>query len=221
MFAAAATAPPVTNGMALDWFDMVAVVMLGFGLFRGRRNGMAKELLPLLEWLVLVPVCGLGYALLAGVLAGFIPDKLWSCIVAYLALALAVFIVFTILKRQLDDKLVKSNYFKGGEYYLGMLSGMVRYACVLLFVLALLNAPVYTPTEIATQSAFDQKNFGGGLFAGNYFPHLFQIQSTVFKESFLGPHIKANAGMLMINTGQAVAEGSQPPKPKPVIKIGN
>src|ERR1039458_3638529 len=100
MFAAAAAAPPATNGMAFDWFDMVAVVVLGFGLFRGRRNGMAKELLPLLEWLVLVPVCGLGYALLAGVLAGFIPDKLWSCIVAYLALALAVFIVFAILRSE-------------------------------------------------------------------------------------------------------------------------
>src|ERR1035438_7616846 len=152
MFAAAAAAPPATNGMALDWFDMVAVVMLGFGLFRGRRNGMAKELLPLLQWLVMVPACGLGYALLAGVLAGFIPNKMWNCLVAYLALALVVFIFFTVLKRQLDEKLVKSNFFKGGEYYLGMLSGMVRYACVLLFVLALLNAPVYAPAEIAQQS---------------------------------------------------------------------
>jgi uncharacterized membrane protein required for colicin V production len=221
MFAAAATAPPVTNGMALDWFDMVAVVMLGFGLFRGRRNGMAKELLPLLEWLVLVPVCGLGYALLAGVLAGFIPDKLWSCIVAYLALALAVFIVFAILKRQFAEKLEKSNFFKGGEYYLGMLSGMVRYACVLLFVLALLNARIYTPAEIAQQTAYDQKNFGGGLFAGNYFPHLFQVQAAVFKDSFVGPRIKDHLGMLLINTGQPGAGGAQPPKKQPVIKIGN
>ena len=216
----AAAAPPATNGMPFNWFDMAVVVVLGFGLFRGRRNGMSKELLPLLQWLVMVTVCGLGYTMLAGVLAGLIPDKLWNCLVAYLALALAVFIVFTILKRQLDDKLVKSNYFKGGEYYLGMLSGMVRYACVLLFVLALLNAPVYTPAEIAQQTAFDQKNFGGGLFAGNYFPHLFQVQAAVFKDSFLGPHIKDNAGMLLINTGQSGADSSQPPKKQPVIKIG-
>jgi uncharacterized membrane protein required for colicin V production len=216
----AAAAPPATNGMPFNWFDMAVVVVLGFGLFRGRRNGMSKELLPLLQWLVMVTVCGLGYTMLAGVLAGLIPDKLWNCLVAYLALALAVFIVFTILKRQLDDKLVKSNYFKGGEYYLGMLSGMVRYACVLLFVLALLNARVYTPAEIAQQKAFDEKNFGGGLFAGNYFPHLFQVQAAVFKDSFLGPHIKDNAGMLLINTGQSGADSSQPPKKQPVIKIG-
>ncbi len=221
MFAAAAAAPPVTNGMALDWFDMVAVVVLGFGLFRGRRNGMAKELLPLLEWLVLVPVCGLGYALLAGVLAGFIPDKLWSCLVAYLALALAVFIFFAILKQQFAEKLEKSNFFKGGEYYLGMLSGMVRYACMLLFVLALLNAPVFTPAQIAQMKAYDQTNLGGGVFAGNYFPHLFEVQAAVFKDSFVGPRIKDDLGMLLINTGQPGAGGAQPPKKQPVIKIGN
>jgi uncharacterized membrane protein required for colicin V production len=218
---AAAAAPPATNGLPFNWFDMAVVVVLGFGLFRGRRNGMAKELLPLLQWLVMVSVCGLGYTMLAGVLAGFIPDKLWNCLVAYLALALAVFIVFTILKQQFDEKLVKSNFFKGGEYYLGMLAGMVRYACVLLFVLALLHAPVYTQAEIAQQTAYDQKNFGGGLFAGNYFPHLFQVQAAVFKESFLGPRIKDNAGMLLINTRQPGAGGAQPPKKQPVIKIGN
>ena len=221
MIAAAAAASPATNGLPFNWFDMTVVVVLGFGLFRGRRNGMAKELLPLLQWLVMVPACGLGYALLAGVLAGFIPNKMWNCLVAYLALALVVFIFFTVLKRQLDEKLVKSNFFKGGEYYLGMMSGMVRYACVLLFVLALLNAPVYTPVEIAQQTAYDQKNFGGGLFTGNYFPHLFQVQAEVFKGSFVGPRIKDHLGMLLINTGQPGVGDAPPPKKQPVIKLGN
>jgi len=72
--AAAAAAPTATNGLPFNWFDMAMVLLLGFGLFRGRRNGMAKELLPTLQWLVMVPVCGLGYTLLAGLLAGFIPD---------------------------------------------------------------------------------------------------------------------------------------------------
>jgi hypothetical protein len=101
-----------------------------------------------------------------------------------------------------------------------MLSGVVRYACVMLFLLALLNAPVYTPAEIAQQKAFDEKNFGGGLFAGNYFPHLFQIQSAAFKESRIGPRIKDNLGMLLINTGPPGTGGAEPPKKKPVIKIG-
>jgi len=221
---AAAVQSANTNNLGFNWFDMVVIVVLGFGLFRGRRNGMSKELLPLLEWLVLVPVCGLVYPMLAGVLAGFVPDAFWNCLVAYLALAMVVFIVFAILKRQLAEKLVKSDFFKGSEYYLGMLAGLVRYACVLLFVLALLNARVYTPAEIAQQTAYDQKNFGGGLFEGNYFPHLSQIQAAVFKESFIGPRIKDNLGMLLINTGQpGVQPGKnapEPPKKQPVIKIG-
>ena len=220
MIAAAAAAPPATNGLPFNWFDAVVVVLLGFGLFRGRRNGMAKELLPTLQWLVLLPVCGLGYPRLGGALTGFVPDQLWNNVVAYLALALAVLIVFAILQRKFAEQLVKNDFFKGGEYYLGMLAGMVRYACVLLFVLALLNARAYTPAEIAQQAAFDQKNFGGGLFAGNYFPHLFQIQKAVFKESFLGPRIKDNLGMLLINSSQPGTGGAQPPKPQPVIKIG-
>jgi uncharacterized membrane protein required for colicin V production len=228
MIIAAAAAQPVTNGMPFNWFDAVAVAVLGFGLFRGRRNGMSKELLPLLEWLVLVPLCGLAYPLLGGLMSGFVTDPLWNGLLAYLSLAMVVFITFTILKHQLAEKLVKSDFFKSGEYYMGMLAGMVRYVCVLIFVLALLNAPVYTAADIAAQRARDQQNFGGGAgsgFSGNYFPHLSTIQAGVFKESFLGPRIEDYAGKLLINTGKLGANGSQPgkgtpAKPKPIIKIG-
>jgi uncharacterized membrane protein required for colicin V production len=221
MISAAAVATPATNGMSFNWFDMVVVAVLGFGVFRGRRNGMSKELIPLLEWLALVSVCGLGYPMLAGVLDGFLPNKLWSAIAAYLAIAVAVFVIFALIKHGVADKLVKSDFFKGTEYYLGMVAGMVRYACMLVFVLALLNARVYTPAEIARQKAADQKNFGGGTgsgFQGNFFPHLFAVQAGVFKESFAGPLVKTNAAMLLINIGSAAPE---PPKKTPVIQIGN
>jgi hypothetical protein len=100
---------------------------------------------------------------------------------------------------------------------------------VLLFLLALLNAPVYTRADIAAERARDQKNFGGGAgtgFQGNYFPHLSQIQSAVFQESCLGPRIKDYAGVLLINTDTKDAGGDKQPdkiapaKPKPIIKIG-
>jgi uncharacterized membrane protein required for colicin V production len=224
MIAAAAAAPPVSNGMPFNWFDLAVLIVLVFGLVRGRRNGMAKELLPSLQWIVMVLLCGLCYPILAGALSGLLPDPLWNCLAAYLALALVVFIVFAVLKRQLAEKLVKSDFFKSGEYYLGMLAGLVRFGCVLLFVLALLNAPVFTPMQIAAQRARDQQNFGGGAgsgFAGNYFPHLSTVQSSVFKDSLLGPRIRDDLGMLLINTDQPGVGGAQQSKPKPVIKIGN
>jgi uncharacterized membrane protein required for colicin V production len=220
---AAAAAPPTTPGLPFNWFDLLVVALLLFGLFRGRRNGMAKELLPLLLWGVLVVVSGLGYTMVAGAFGGFLHDPLWNCLAGYLTLALAVFVVYVILKRLFAEKMVKSDLFKSGEYYLGMLSGMVRYGCVLIFALALLNAPVYTPKQIQEQRVRDQADFGGGPgsgFKGNYFPHVSTIQAAVFKESFLGPRIKDGLGILLINTGQPDAGGAQPLKPQPVIKIG-
>lgn len=110
------------------------------------------------------------------------------------------------------------------------MAGVVRYACVLIFVLALMNAPVYSAADIAKAKAYNARWFGGGEqgYTGNFFPTLQQIQEQTFKESFLGPRIKDNLGMLLINTGQSGADAAKPgpsapapPKKQPVIKIGN
>ena len=83
-----------------------------------------------------------------------------------------------------------------------MLSGMIRYACMLFFALALLNAPYYTPAEIAGTRPTRSRWFGGGLegFSGDFFPRCKACRKSVFKESFLGPHIKDYLGALLINT---------------------
>jgi uncharacterized membrane protein required for colicin V production len=225
MFAAAAPNAPAPGGLPFGWFDLVVVVVLGFGVYRGRRNGMSKELLLLVQWLVLLPVCGFGYLMVAGLFSELFKDLFWSRLLSYLALAALVFSIFKLLRRQLDEKLVKSDFFRGSEYYLGMVSGIIRYACGLVFALALLNAPFYSTEDIARQNAFDQKNFGGGLYSGNYFPHVFTVQNAVFKDSFLGPLIKTNLGVLLINTAGSSSESpgthpAEPPKKKPVIIIG-
>ena len=56
------------NSPMVNWFDAVVVGVLAFGLFRGRRNGMSKEILPLFQWLAVVFVCGLFYSLVASCL---------------------------------------------------------------------------------------------------------------------------------------------------------
>jgi uncharacterized membrane protein required for colicin V production len=215
------SAPANAGGLPFNWFDIVVLAVLLFGLYRGKRNGMSKELLPLLQWVVLVPVCGFGYAILGGILTHTLGlDQLWGLLLAYLILAFAVFIVFSILKKRFAEKMTKSSFFSGGEYYLGAFSGMVRYTCALVFVLALLNAPVYTPAEIASAQAFDKKNLGGGLFEGNYIPHLFQIQSMVFKESFAGPLVRKNLAMLLIVSDHSRNGAPAPAKPPPVMHFG-
>ena len=46
------------------------------------------------------------------------------------------------------EKLVTNAVFGNLEYYLGMVAGVVRFACILLFGLALLNAPIVTDKEL-------------------------------------------------------------------------
>ena len=131
------------DNLPVNWFDAVVLGMLIIGLFRGRKRGMSKEILPLLKWVSLVLVCGFWYPMAAQLLVntaslGQVP----SCIFGYLLLAFVVVLVFMFLKWLLASRLGENNLFGGGEYYLGMLSGMIRFACMLLAVLALLNAPV-------------------------------------------------------------------------------
>ena len=51
-----------SNSLPVNWFDAVVVLVLGFGLFRGRKNGMSKEILPLFQWLAVILVSGLFYS---------------------------------------------------------------------------------------------------------------------------------------------------------------
>ena len=119
--------------------------------------------------------------------------------------------MFKVLRRLLASRTAENNFFGGGEYYLGMLSGMVRFACMLLAVLALLNAPYYTAADIKKHDAYVKRWFGGGLYSGDYFPSMHTIQEQVFTKSFTGPYIKDYLGPLLIET-------APPPAAKPETK---
>ena len=138
-----------SNSLSLSWFDAVVVLVLVFGLFRGRKNGMSKEILPLFTWLGIVLVGGLFYLQVAKLLVNLAHlDLLTSDLLGYAILALLVFMIFSMLKRPLALKLFGSNLFGSAEYYLGTPSGMVRYICVLLFALSFLNARHFTTAQL-------------------------------------------------------------------------
>ncbi|MGA9453069.1 MAG: CvpA family protein [Verrucomicrobiia bacterium] len=201
-----------TQSLALDklpvnWFDMAVLLILALGLFRGRKNGMTKEVLRVFQWLAVVIVCGLFYETAAQAVGNIAAwNKPTSYVTGYLILAFMVWIVFAVLKRIFVPRLTGSNVFGGGEYYLGMFSGMIRFACMVLFALALLNAPVYTQAEILAHQAYAKRWFGGGVYGGNYIPDLHTVQDSVFKKSFAGPYIKGYLGTLLINTAPPEAQ---------------
>jgi hypothetical protein len=92
-----------------------------------------------------------------------------------------------------------------------MPAGMVRFACMLLAALALVNAPVYTSQDIANQTAASKANFGGGMMSGSFFPSFNDVQNAIFVQSFTGQYIKSNLGMLLIDTHRLDVKHVKPP----------
>jgi uncharacterized membrane protein required for colicin V production len=213
-------------------FDIILVAFIAFGFWRGRRNGMTKEWLPLLQWVVLVAACTFGYNPLSAILIhdGVIhqvfgtafKESTAAAVTAYLIIAFVVFLVFAKLKSSFREKVEGSNTFGNNEYYLGMVSGTVRYACIMIFLLALLNAPVYSWADIQHRKEFNNQWFGGGLqgYSGDFIPSIDEIQAAVFKDSLLGPAIKNNLSPLLINADGSVIQQATAQK-KPVIHMGN
>jgi uncharacterized membrane protein required for colicin V production len=232
MIAAATQATHSAQSWSLDklpfgWFDVLLVAVLAFGLFRGRKNGMTKEILPMLQWVTTVIVCGLVYELVGELIINITGwDKLTGYILGYLILTFVVYLLFLLIKKAFMPRLTGSNFFGSAEYYLGMISGLIRYTCLVIFALALLNAPYYTAADIKAQRDYNNRWYGGGMkdFSGNYFPTLQSVQQSVFKESLTGPFIKDYLGTLLINSVPADADKPSPsaaPHNKPIIHIGN
>jgi hypothetical protein len=107
--------------------------------------------------------------------------KLASALLGYGTLALAVWMVFYILKRIFVPLLTGSNFFGSGEYYLGMFSGMIRFACMLLAALALLNAPYYTRRKSRPTRPMCKRWFGGGKDTAAIFSHVPPCRSGLQK----------------------------------------
>ncbi len=220
---AAITSPSLSlDKLPINWFDAAVLAVLAFGIFRGRKNGMTKEVVPATEWIVLVVAGGLGY----GFLAPYYATKcglgnLAGAILAYLSIALIVYLVFSFIGKAVTRRLAGSNVFGSAEYYLGMSAGMIRYACILIFFLALLSARHYTTAEIAATKAYNERWYGGGIYSGDYVPDLHTVQESVFKKSFTGPYIRDDLAMFLIKTDSGVAAGkSAAQKPQPVIHMG-
>jgi uncharacterized membrane protein required for colicin V production len=210
MFANAIQSLASTN-LPLNWFDALVVLVLGFGLFRGRKNGMSKEILPLSQWLAVVLVSGFLYSMVAQLLTTMVTvDALTSYLLGYVILALALFGIFSVVKRPLGLRLFGSNLFGGAEYYLGMLSGLIRFSCILLFALAFLNARQYTTAQIEASNNYQDRWYGA-----HFFPNLYTVQDEVFRKSFTGPYIKEYLGMLLIEPTTSSGSGNQTAQDEP------
>lgn len=210
---------PWWQHFAFNWFDVALVLVLAFGYWRGRKRGMTKELLPFAQWLAILLGASFGYVFVADwlqqqgvikqVFGNHFSERTAAVMSGYLSIALAVIMVFAGLKRKLNPKLEGSSFFGGNEYYWGVVAGVLRYICMVLVALALLNAPFYSAADIAKAKAYNNRWYGGGLkgYNGDFIPSVDEVQASIFKESLIGPFIKDNLSMLLID-----ANGTAPGK---------
>jgi hypothetical protein len=181
--------------MPFNLFDVLLVLVLLGGIFHGRKHGFSEEMLCSIKWLVVLFGCATLYQPTGTAIAesgAF--DLLSGYIIAYLGLALAIFLIFSFVERRLAPKLLGSDIFGRGEYFLGMGSGMLRYACILLVGLSLLNARAFSPTELTAMSRSEVDTYGSHVF-----PNLHSLQVAVFEKSLTGCWIKGGLGFLLIS----------------------
>lgn len=179
----------------MNAFDLVVLAVLVAGILTGRRRGMSEEMMSLIKWLVLVVICAVAYQPLGAAFSrsGSMFSLLSCYLMAYIAAGMAVHGLFMLLKRMVGGKLLGSDFFGGAEYYLGMGSGLVRFCCILLVGLALLNSRGYKAAEVRAMQKFQEREFGSVSF-----PTLHSVQSTVFDESFTGPLVRDHLNFLLI-----------------------
>jgi uncharacterized membrane protein required for colicin V production len=183
------------DALPINLFDFVVVGVLVVGVMRGRKHGMSEELLGVLKWVAVLAICALGYEPLGRLFAqsSKVFSTLTCYLLAYIGIGLVILTVFALVKRGLGGKLLGSDIFGQAEYPLGMGSGLLRFTCMLLAALALLNARYFSPTEVRAMEKFQDDVYGS-----NFFPTLHTLQSTVFERSLTGPWIKDHLSFLLI-----------------------
>jgi hypothetical protein len=155
---------------------------------------MSQEMLPLLQWLGIVAAGGLLYGPFSPVIHQCTQfGALWSNITAYLLIALGVHMIYLWFKRMLAEKLVKKDLFGHGEFYLGMVAGFVRFGCMLLVGMALMNSRVATAAELAKTEKFQ-----AAWFSDIRFPTYGEFQQDVLFKSCTGSWVQSNLKTVLI-----------------------
>jgi uncharacterized membrane protein required for colicin V production len=189
---------PSLGGLTFNYIDGIVLVWLIIGFFRGRKRGMTQELLPMLQWIAIVIVAGLFYAPFSDLIynnTGGAFKHLWANITAYVLIAFGIHLLFIWIKESIGEKLVGSDLFGSKEYYLGMAAGTIRFACMLIALVAIMHARIYTAAELADMEKFQKKNFEDIRF-----PTYESIQHAVLSESYTGNLIEDHLHKILISS---------------------
>ncbi len=193
-----------TTNLPFNWFDIVVLILLMVGVRSGRKHGMSQEVMFVFTWLTIVILCGIAYEPLGVWLASVAGlGKLLAYLLAYALIAAFVVLVFVFLNRVIGERLKGSDTFGKAEYYLAMPAGMLRFACIILAFMALLNARLYQSYEVKAMTKFQNDNYGS-----QFFPTLQSIQADVMEQSLVGSQARKHLGFLLIKPTAPAVPGA-------------
>ena len=196
--------PPSLSTTSFNYVDIIVVVWLIVGLFRGRKRGMSQELLPMLQWAAIVAGAGFFYRPFSRIIMQNTHfNLLWANVSAYVLIGFGIHLVCMWVKHIVGDKLVGSDLFGRAEYYMGMVAGLVRFACIWVVLCALMNSRIISRAELA-QTEKKQSE----AFSDIRFPTYGTIQQSVLFQSCSGRLIETNLNSVLI------ASVSPPTEPK-------
>lgn len=191
------------QNFAVSWVDLAILILLLVGMLRGRKRGMSAELLDIFKWAAIAVVAGLAYEPFGQMLSQTnVFSLLFSYVFAYVLLALVILLLFAYVRRRAGQKLMSSDVFGRGEYYLGMIAGAFRYACIIVVAMAFVNARYYSPAELLAQQRAQLEVLGS-----DFFPSWGEFQQEVFTKSCVGRFTKENLPVLLIKSTPAENKG--------------
>ncbi len=197
--------PVIKESFIFGWFDGVMIILIIIGLLRGKKRGMSAEFLDLIQWLIIIAGGGALNQPLGTMLAQASGMKLnIAALLVYVGFAILMKTIFIMFKGGIGKKLAGSELFGGMEYYLGMFAGMVRYACMGLAVVAMVNAWDITDVQVNDALASQKKELGKV-----YFPPPVAIQYSLCKESFVGTFVKHHLPTLLVTSSPLTSTPKQ------------
>ncbi|MCX8108184.1 MAG: CvpA family protein [Verrucomicrobiae bacterium] len=145
---------------SLNWFDGVALVLLVMIAWAGYRHGAAEELLPTVQWWTIVYTAARTHVPLGFMLNRSSGVNLASCYVAvYLCETAVITLVFVWLRSVLGGRIAAAQLFGKADAALGFILGIGKWAGILTFLVAVLNAYDMSPRRKWLQQHGDEPTF--------------------------------------------------------------
>ena len=174
------------------WFDIITLIVVCSGLAYGYRRGLTLELVPLLQWITLIAVCGTYYQPIGAPIARWVeiqPNE--AFVFVYLLLGAVVFYLFWTIKKTIAKGLPGSKCFGNAETPLGAVAGACRFLCIQFVCITLIAANYIPPEELSGSSYYYQTS-------ENNVPTPADVQRGIFLRSRSGRLMKYYFGRWLI-----------------------